>query len=195
MANGRKAGRLLVVALAAAAMALVLPGTASAHGHGHGHGGHVVVGGFYGYGPYFGYGWGFGPFWGPYWWGPPGFYGNQVGVDMNAAMIAGMGGLDIDAKPNRAEVWVDGKYYGEARDLDGYPSYLWLKQGPHKIEVYKGGYAPFSEQIEVQQGMMRQLKVRLEKGESQPPGTKPGEKPAEKSPQAPKEQVLSNPFK
>jgi hypothetical protein len=25
--------------------------------------------------------------------------------------------------------WVDGKYVGEARDVDGYPSYLWLADG------------------------------------------------------------------
>ncbi len=44
-------------------------------------------------------------------------------------MIAGFGAVDVDAKPNRADVWVDGKYVGEARDLDGYPS-LTLPAGP-----------------------------------------------------------------
>ena len=36
---------------------------------------------------------------------------------MNAAMIAGFGAVELNVKPNRADVWVDGRYVGEARDL------------------------------------------------------------------------------
>jgi hypothetical protein len=139
-----------------------------------------VGGGFYGYAPY--YGWGMG--WGPYWggpWGPWGYYGPEGGVDMGSAMIAGFGAIELNAKPNRADVWVDGKYVGEARDLDGYPSYLWLAEGPHRVAVYKGGFATFDEQVEVRRGMKTQIKVRLQPGDSAPPGPKPGpnDKPAE----------------
>jgi len=88
-------------------------------------------------------------------------------------MMSGMGGLDVDAKPNRAEVWVDGKYVAEARDLDGDPSYLWLKQGPHHVVVYHGGDKRFEEDVDVQVGMKTDLKVRLEKGESEPPSRRP----------------------
>jgi hypothetical protein len=100
---------------------------------------------------------------------------------MGAAMIAGFGAIELNAKPNRADVWVDGKYVGEARDLDGYPSYLWLPEGPHRVAVYKGGFATFDEQVEVRRGMKAQIKVRLQPGESAPPGPKPGpaDKPAE----------------
>jgi len=176
MENGRKAGRVAAVALAVAALGLVLPDTAAAHGRGRGRG--FAVGGFYRFNPYFGLGpW---AYWGPYAWGPPGYaYGPTGGVDMNVAMIAGFGALEINAKPNRAEVWVDGKYLGEARDLDGYPSYLWLGEGPHTIAVYKGGYATFEERVDVQRGMKRKLKVRLEQGDSPPPGDKPGAEPSE----------------
>jgi hypothetical protein len=38
----------------------------------------------------------------------------------------------------------------------------------------KGGYARFEDEIEVQRGYRKDLKVRLEKGESQPPGVRPG---------------------
>jgi hypothetical protein len=180
MTDWKKAGRVFVASLSVAAMALVLPQVAAAHGRGRG--GRVVVGGFYGFGPWFG------PGFGPYAWGPAAFYyGPPGGVDMNFAMMSGFGALDINAKPNRAEVWVDGTYYGEARDLDGYPSYLWLEQGPHKITIYKGGYASFEEQVQVQRGMKRELKVRLEKGNSTPPGSKPAEKPAEKPKDAPED--------
>ena len=102
----------------------------------------------------------------------PGFY-PPGGVDLNAAMVAGYGGVDLNVKPNRADVWVDGKYVGEARDLDGSPTYLWLAEGPHRIAVHKGGYLVFDEPIEVRRGMLTELKVRLQPGDSPAPGTKP----------------------
>jgi hypothetical protein len=152
-----------------------LPAPALAQSHG-GHHGPVVVGrgfgyGFgYGYGPYFGLGWG--PYWGPWGYGPYA-YGPEGGIDLNVAMMSGYGGVDMDVKPNQAEVWVDGKFIAEAKELDGYPSYLWLKEGVHRIVVYKGGYQRFEEEIEVLRGFKKDLRVHLEKGESEAPGRRP----------------------
>ena len=165
-------------ALAAGALVLVTLGAsqvADAHPRGRGR---VAVygGGFYGWNPWFGFG--FGPSWG---WGPyyPGFY-PPGGVDMNAAMIAGFGAVELNVKPNRADVWVDGRYVGEARDLDGYPTYLWLADGPHRLAVHKGGFLVFDEQIDVRRGMRTEIKLKLAPGDSPPPGTKPAEKTQEK---------------
>jgi hypothetical protein len=168
----RQRGVALAAAALVASVLLVLPANAAAHGR---HGG-VFVGGVYGFAPYYGmgWGWGWGPYWGPY--GPYSF-GPGGGVEAGAAMVAGFGAVDVDAKPNRADVWADGKYVGEARDLDGYPSFLWLKEGEHTVAIYKGGYRTFEEKIDVRRGMQTKLKVRLEKGESAPPGLKPGEQP------------------
>jgi hypothetical protein len=144
-------------------------------GHGHGHGGGVVVvGGGY-YAPWWGFGAGYYGYWGPWGWGgvyPPAYYAPEGGVPMAVAMMNGFGGVDLDVKPNRADVWVDGKYVGEARDFDGYPSYLWLKEGPHRLQIQKGGYKLFDEQIDMQAGLKKNLKVRLEPGESAPPAAK-----------------------
>jgi hypothetical protein len=166
----------MAVAIAVTGALALPPDAAEAHGR---RGGHRVVyvgGGFYnpwfGFGPYWGWGWG----WGAYPWG---YHGPAGGVDMNYAMMAGFGAVELDVKPNRADVWVDGKYVGEARDLDGYPSYLWLADGGHKLAVYKGGYGTFEEEISVHRGMKTRLKIRLEPGDSQPPGPKPTGKPAE----------------
>lgn len=156
----------------AAALALITlsPQEAFAHGRG-GHGGRVVVGRPFYASPYFGFGYGFAPYWGP--WGPyP--YGPAGGIDMGAALIAGFGAVEMDVKPGQAEVWVDGKYVSEAKELDGYPSYLWLSEGPHRVVVYKGGYASFDEEIDVRRGIRSDLKVRLEKGDAPPPGQRPG---------------------
>jgi PEGA domain-containing protein len=155
-------GSLLVAATAVAAP-LGLPASAEAHGH---HGGVYVgagFGGFYGWGPY----WGWGPFWG---WGPwPYSYGAPGGGALGYAMMSGMGALDLSVKPKQAEVWVDGKYFAEARDLDGDPSYLWLKAGPHHLVLYKAGFRSFDETVDVNVGMIRELRVALEPGESAPP--------------------------
>ena len=99
------------------------------------------------------------------------------GVDtMTVAKMTGWGALELNVKPNRADVWVDGKYVGEARDLDGYPSYLWLEKGPHRLAIYKGGYRTFEEDVDVERGVLKDLKVRLEPGNSPPPGPKPSDK-------------------
>ncbi|HUL78328.1 MAG TPA: PEGA domain-containing protein [Vicinamibacteria bacterium] len=169
MTHSRQTASVLAaVALTAASMAF-LPAAAEAHGRG----GHAVfVGGFRGYGwgfaPFYGWGWG----WGLY---PPAYYA-PGGVDMNMAMMAGVGAVDLNVKPNQADVWVDGKYVAEARDLDGDPSYLWLPEGEHRLAIYKGGYLTFDEPIEIRRGMKSDLKVRLQPGDSQPPGPKPADK-------------------
>lgn len=181
MIRWRRMGPLLVAGLVLAGAGALAP-PAEAHGRGHGH---VYVGGFYRFAPFYGFGVGYGPYWGPYWggyWGawPGPYYGPEGGVNMSVAMMAGWGAIDLDVKPGRAEVWVDGRYAGEARDLDGYPSYLWLEQGGHQLEIYKGGYATFSEKVEVRRGMKTELKVRLVQGESGPP---PGERPGDQKQQ------------
>jgi hypothetical protein len=183
MTRWRRIGTMIVAGAAVLAVSASTPPRAEAWGHGGFHG-HAYFGGFYGWGPYWGFGWGpwFGPYWGPYGYAPPG------GIDLGMALMAGFGAVDMNVKPNHAEVWVDGKYMAEARDLDGYPSYLWLKGGAHHVVVYKGGYEKFEEDVEVQPGFKRELKIRLEKGDSTPPGPRPGEKPpAESKPAKPAE--------
>jgi hypothetical protein len=161
----RVAITLSVVAVVAFAMALA-PSEAQARGH-HG-GGRVFVGGF-GFDPYFASGWGYGPYY-PYWgFGPGPYYGGYgyaARADTNAAMIAGVGGLDMKVKPGAAEVWVDGKYVTEAKNLDGSPSYLWMKEGTHQLQIRKGGFATFETQVDVQRGILKEFKLHLKPGES-----------------------------
>jgi hypothetical protein len=162
MLRRRTVGSFLAAATTVLATPLSLPAAAEAHGH---HGGVFVgVGGFYGWGPYWGGAW-------PYWWWGPGayYYGVPGGLALGYAMMSGMGALDLDVKPKQAEAWVDGKYVAEARDLDGDPSYLWLKEGSHHIVLYKPGFRSFEEDVDVHVGMVRELNVKLEKGESPPP--------------------------
>ncbi len=178
--TGTTVGATMVLALGLGLVSA--PAEEAHHGPGgHGHGRVVVGGGFYSpyLGPYFGFG--FGPYafrpwrWG--WGGPWGYYGPEDHIDaLTIAKMTGWGAIDLNVKPNRADVWVDGKYQAEARDLDGDPSYLWLEKGPHHLTIYKGGYKTFSEDVEVERGVLKDLKVRLERGNSVPPGEKPSSK-------------------
>jgi hypothetical protein len=134
-------------------------------------------GGYYRF-PYHRYhrfGWGlhFGPYYDPYF--APYAYGPPGGIDMNVAVLAGLGAIDVDVKPSKADVWVDGRYVAQARDLDGYPSFLWLPEGVHRVAIYRKGYLRFEQEIEVKRGIRKELEVRLVKGESEPPGQELGE--------------------
>jgi hypothetical protein len=170
MLRTRTVGSLVLAATALAVAPLGWPASAEAHGH---HGGVYVgvgVGGFYGWGPYWGWGGGYWGWGAPYWgWGPGPYYGAPGGYALGYAMMSGLGALDMNVNPKQAEVWVDGKYVADARDLDGDPSYLWMKQGSHHVVLYKAGFRSFEEDVDVNVGMIRELKVKLEKGESQPP--------------------------
>jgi hypothetical protein len=164
MKHSNRFGVITAAATAMTLVALVLPHEAEARGR-RGRSFAVHRGVFAN--PHFWLGYGFGPYAGAYY-GPHG-YRPEGGIDMGAAMLAGFGAIDLDVKPGRAEVWVDGRYVAEARDLDGYPSFLWLAEGVHRVTIYNGGYVTFDESIDVHRGIEKDLKVRLEKGESVPP--------------------------
>ncbi len=184
-----KRSGLWIGAASLCAALLSLSPAAEAHGRGggrpvvrsgmifRGFGPAYIVSPWFGFGPGFGYRpyFGYGPYLDPYW-GYAGADPRLDSVQMSMAMMTGWGAIDLNVKPNRADVWVDGRYLGEARDLDGYPQPLWLEQGPHRIAVYKAGFKTFEDAIQVERGVRRELKLRLEPGESLPPGPKPGDK-------------------
>jgi hypothetical protein len=165
----RRTTFIAAAGIALAGLLALSPADAAAHGR-RGMRGRVAVGGLYSWDPfYFGYGfgYGFGPGFGPYF---PYDRRPAGGIDLNAAMIAGWGGIDLRVKPGQAEVWVDGKYMDEARELDGTPSFLWLPEGAHRVTVRKGGFLTFEAPIEVRRGTVKRLKIRMRPGESLPGG-------------------------
>jgi hypothetical protein len=188
MTHWKRIGATVVATAAILGMGLGVPSNAEARGD-HDHdavGPRVFVGRSFGFRPYFGLGLGFGSYWSPYWspywssywwgpwgspyWGPYPYY-PEAQPSLGYAMMEGFGAVDMNVKPNQAEVWVDGSYVAEAKDLDGSPTYLWLKAGDHDIQVYKGGYVTFQEKVNVRAGVRTELKVRLDRGVSEPPGS------------------------
>ena len=81
---------------------------------------------------------------------------------------AGLGALDLNVKPKKAEVYVDGRYVGLAKDFDGSPGYLWLKEGTHEVIFYKEGYGTVVREFTVHPGAVIEVKQRMVRGESVP---------------------------
>ena len=110
-----------------ALLAMALPSPALAHG-------------------YVGFGLGFyAPFYPPWPYAYYGYYGNPP-RSLHYAEARGVGALELHVKPGKAEVRVDGRLAGEAKEFDGSPSLLWLRKGTHKITVSLAGYQTFEEE-------------------------------------------------
>lgn len=115
------------------------------------------------------------PFYSPYFYPYVGFphygpYRETGGMNPALAQALDVGALDLDVKPRKAEVFVDGTYVGVARDFDGVPSFLWLDEGRHTIVLYKGGYASYEAEFVVEPGVVTNVKLRLSEGASEAPG-------------------------
>ncbi len=136
-------------------------------GHGgyyRGHGGYY--GGYYGgwWGP--GYGWGWG--WGGY--GPWPYYGGVVysSSDARPAVSSRFAAVDVEVKPDSAEVFLDGTYIGKADDFDGFPGFLYLLPGKYRLELKHPLYEPVAVDVEVARGqkveVSREMKLLPGKG-------------------------------
>jgi len=84
----------------------------------------------YGYWRPYGY---YDPFW--YDWGYPYAYGRPEALT---------GGLRLEVKPEKAQVFVDGGYAGVVDDFDGHFQHLDLVPGSHTIEVRAPGFQPLT---------------------------------------------------
>ncbi len=114
------------------------------HGYGHGHSS-----------PYYGYGSRYHQ------------YRPAGGLDLNVARQAGLGALDVGIRPKRrVEVYLDGEYLGVAGNFDGYPSYLWLKEGSYQLVFYKEGYRTIARQYTIRPGVVTDVRLQMEKGRS-----------------------------
>ena len=133
------------------------------------------------YRPYYGsFGWygGFGSFWpyyfspyalgqyGPYAWGP-----GPVGY---AAPNAGA--LDINTRPKKASVYLDGALIGRVDSFDGFPRYLWLREGSYRLAIFMEGHETLERSISVHPGVVIKIDEDLVPGhavEPQPAAQEP----------------------
>lgn len=78
------------------------------------------------------------------------------------------GALDLDVRPEEAQVYLDGDYVGIADNYDGYPRYLWLERGEHRLVFVLNGYETLVRDLNVRAGEIISLKDRLVPGTSTP---------------------------
>lgn len=116
--------------------------------------------GHYGYG-YYGYGY-------PYrYYGPFGYiYHHPSRLRYSGSGYYGedMGALDLDVRPEKAQVFVDGTLVGVADQYDGFPAYLWLEKGTYDVVIYKEGYETISRQYSVYPGVVIDVEDRMVAG-------------------------------
>lgn len=127
------------------------------------------------YRPHYGsFGWygGFGSFWpyaySPYHYGPYGWGAAQTGF---AAPDAGA--VDINTRPKKASVYVDGELVGRAGSFDGFPRYLWLRDGSHRLAIFMDGYETLERDINVHAGLIIKIDDELVPGTSKRPQPPP----------------------
>lgn len=144
----------------------------SRHGrrYGHGYGGghryhsHYSGCGHYGYG---GYGYGYYGYGYPYrYYGPFGYiyYRQPHAGGYSGYSGEDMGALDLDVRPEKAQVFVDGTLVGVADQYDGFPAYLWLEKGTYDVVVYKEGYETISRQYTVYPGVVLDVSDHMVSG-------------------------------
>lgn len=88
-----------------------------------------------------------------YYYGGP-YYGEDAGA------------LDLDVSPEKAEVWLDGRYIGVADQFDGFPEYLWLPEDTYDVIFYKEGYQTIHRQYSIYPGVVIDVEDRMLPGDS-----------------------------
>lgn len=105
---------------------------------------------------------------GPYWWGGyyrvPATYG---GGGYGPAYLE-PGALDLNVKPKRAEVYVNGEAIGHIGHYDGFPDYLWLQPGHYELIFYLDGYRTERREITVRSGLIQDVRFSMQHGATQP---------------------------
>lgn len=135
-------------------------------GHGFGyHGGWRFGFGFYS--PYYHYGHYYYP-WGWAWY--PSYY-PYPSYPRYARYVqeVPLGALDLNVRPKDTQVYIDGDLVGKTGKFDGFPGYLWLETGDYEVIFYRPGYATVVRRVTVRPGLIGDVEIRLEEGESLPP--------------------------
>lgn len=73
------------------------------------------------------------------------------------------GELKVDVQPDRAAVFVDGRFLGHAGELGGAFHSMLLSPGAHQIKVELPGYQSFETEVSVNAGQKSTVKTRLAK--------------------------------
>ncbi len=115
-----------------------------------------------------GFGWVWGGYYGGYYYNPyfhwyPIYYSHYPSRGYEE-----FGGLDLNVRPKKTEVWVDGQYIGTAGKFDGFPGHLWLEKGRHELIFLRQGFETVRREINVLAGLVIDVELDLVPGETVP---------------------------
>ena len=134
-------------------------------GHYHGYR-HHNYGLYFGYGPW-GWGWGYNYYY-PYYYHPL-HWGVPYYVPRRARAEYRLGAFDLNVKPKKAEVYLDGQFIGNAGQYDGFPEHLWLEQGSYELIFYRPGLSTEKRVLTIYPGVVVDVRLRMTPGESVAP--------------------------
>lgn len=80
-----------------------------------------------------------------------------------------MGALDLNVRPKKADVYVNGQRIGNVGEFDGFPGYLWLEEGIYDLVVYHPGYQTLHQTVEVFQELVIDIDQDLAPGDATRP--------------------------
>jgi len=69
--------------------------------------------------------------------------------------------VSVDIRPKDARLYLDDRFVGRTRYLDGRPGYLYLTPGTYRLELRLGGYETLAVELEAEAGCRFDLKHRL----------------------------------
>ncbi len=97
---------------------------------------------------------------------PSGIFPAGLGLQRRTDLAA----LDLEIRPKRTKVYLNGRFIGRAGRFDRHPVLLWLTEGDHELAFYKEGYGTVVRDFNLCQGQRIQVRIRLEPGEAHLPG-------------------------
>lgn len=97
-----------------------------------------------------------------YWMGPPQSQGMPPGPELAV--------VSIDVRPKDARLYLDDRFVGRARYLDGSPGYLYLTPGEFHLELRLGGYETVAVDLTAEAGCRFDIKHRLFRVKGAPKG-------------------------
>lgn len=71
------------------------------------------------------------------------------------------GAIDCDVIPEKAEVYIDGKFLGIADDFDGWPRYLYVQAGNYEISFKLEGYEDLNLKVEIKPNKILRIKEKM----------------------------------
>ena len=92
-----------------------------------------------------------------YYRGPSGY--RTASATLLAQTAAGLGGLDLNLRPRKAQVFVDGQRLSKARNFDSLADDGWLEKGPHRLSLYQNGYLTVVQEFTLHPGALQPLDV------------------------------------